>query len=313
MDIISKPVYQSTSVFQMVRFPLKQLFTIDNMYSIMYHEFSSTYDSRGDVHDFWEIVFMDKGEAIVRSDHLEFTLKSGEMIIHSPGTFHNIRANGQSAPDAVIITFDCDSRYMHFFKHAVIVLSTYERRLFSDIMREAISAFEIGERRNGCMVRKPGSMPGSQQMIRIRLEELMISLCRRRGEIYQKKRQVDKASSIMREQLFSDSIVDYLEKNTHRNVTLSELSDYFCTSISNLKKTFKAEKNRPIKDYFTDLKIISAKKAIRETGLNYTIIARSFGFASVHHFSTVFKKRTGMSPSEYDKSIKLRTNIVQKG
>ena len=44
---------------------------------------------------------------------------------------------------------------------------------------------------------------------------------------------------------------------------------------------------------------------IREGQLNYTQIASKLGFGSVQYFSRRFKALTGMSPSEYDRSVKM--------
>ena len=39
--------------------------------------------------------------------------------------------------------------------------------------------------------------------------------------------------------------------------------------------------------------------------MNFTQIADSLGYASIHYFSRQFKKITGMTPSEYSSSIQM--------
>lgn len=52
------------------------------------------------------------------------------------------------------------------------------------------------------------------------------------------------------------------------------------------------------------MKIDYAKKYIRENDYNMSQIADILGYESIHYFSRQFKKVTGMSPTEYSKSIK---------
>ena len=56
----------------------------------------------------------------------------------------------------------------------------------------------------------------------------------------------------------------------------------------------------PIKAPYFD----QAKLLIRENSLNFTEIANTLGYSSIHYFSRQFKTFTGMSPSEYALSIK---------
>ena len=44
---------------------------------------------------------------------------------------------------------------------------------------------------------------------------------------------------------------------------------------------------------------------IREGRRNFTEIAAALGYQSLHYFSRHFKKVTGMTPSEYARSVKL--------
>jgi AraC-like DNA-binding protein len=42
---------------------------------------------------------------------------------------------------------------------------------------------------------------------------------------------------------------------------------------------------------------------IRSGKHSFSQIAETVGFESIHYFSTVFKKQTGMTPTEYARSI----------
>ena len=58
-------------------------------------------------------------------------------------------------------------------------------------------------------------------------------------------------------------------------------------------------------EFFSMMKIDTAKQMIRDNQLNFTQIADRLGYNSIHYFSRQFKQITTMTPSEYATSIRL--------
>ena len=56
-----------------------------------------------------------------------------------------------------------------------------------------------------------------------------------------------------------------------------------------------------VMDYFTRLKVDKAKELIREENYTFTEISEKLGFNTSQYFTTVFKRVSGMTPSEYAK------------
>ena len=50
--------------------------------------------------------------------------------------------------------------------------------------------------------------------------------------------------------------------------------------------------------------LMTAKRMIEETTLNFTQISEHLGFHTIGYFSRLFKEKTGMTPSEYARAIK---------
>ena len=94
-----------------------------------------------------------------------------------------------------------------------------------------------------------------------------------------------------------------MEQNIDRNLTVADIADKFNKSESTLKKLFSAHLGCGVISKFNDMKLRHAKVLIRERNLNFTEIAEVLGFSSVHYFSRLFKKKTGMTPSEYSDSV----------
>ncbi|WP_338356369.1 AraC family transcriptional regulator, partial [Enterococcus faecium] len=103
--------------------------------------------------------------------------------------------------------------------------------------------------------------------------------------------------------LYSDELVDpiirYLEEHLSENFFLEQLAQIFFISPASLKKHFRKVNGKSVISYFKELKMEKAKRLVLENELTYTEIADILGFHSIHHFSSAFKKYTGLSPSKY--------------
>ena len=58
-----------------------------------------------------------------------------------------------------------------------------------------------------------------------------------------------------------------------------------------------------VMEHFNRLKIDAAKAMIRESGLNFTEIADRLAFNNSQYFTTVFRRISSMTPSEYAASV----------
>ena len=84
---------------------LQDLFHIEELFSLHYFEYMSTFSFPGESHDFWEFVCVDKGEVEIGAGPLTHTLRRGEIAFHYPGEFHWVKANGKIAPNLIVISF----------------------------------------------------------------------------------------------------------------------------------------------------------------------------------------------------------------
>ena len=120
---------------------LNQELVIHKLYSMHYFEYMNDFVFEGEAHDFWEFLCVDKGEVSVTADSRAYHLKKGDIIFHKPNEFHNVRCNGKSAPNLVVISFDCSSPAMHFFEQKQLVINEAEQNLLGKIIQEARQIF----------------------------------------------------------------------------------------------------------------------------------------------------------------------------
>ncbi len=96
-------------------------------------------------------------------------------------------------------------------------------------------------------------------------------------------------------------VTDYLDSHLCDNVSLEQLADIACLSLSRFKERFRTEIGISPREYFNLKKIEQAKAWLHEDGSGdrITDIAMKLGFSSSAYFSVVFKKFTALTPSEY--------------
>ena len=89
-----------------------------------------------------------------------------------------------------------------------------------------------------------------------------------------------------------------LEQNIDQLFTIRELARKVAMNECYLKKGFKAIVGKTIHDYQQELRIEKAKQLLKQDGISVTHVANTLGYSSISHFSTAFKRITGMKPCE---------------
>lgn len=284
---------------------LKQTIAIDSLITLFYFEFGKNYVFAGERHNFWEILYVDKGEVEVLADTTRHLLKQGTIIFHKPNEFHSFYAFKGKAPNLVVLTFDCQSEAMKHFENKVISLGDEERNLLAQIVKEGTEAFQFPFAYPLLNNRRTDGLIGSEQLIKLYLEMLLIRLLRK-DSIEETPSSLSSAAREKDNDLLTKSVIQYMEEHLDRNLTLAEISESLHIAKTRLKDMFKKNTGYSIMEYFGRIKIEKAKLLIREESCNITEIAGMLGFSSVHYFSKAYKKATGMSPTEYARSVKAR-------
>lgn len=284
-----------------VKHKISNVISISKIFTIHYYEFNKDYKFSGESHDFWEMVYVDKGEIVVTAGENDISMKQGEIIFHCPGEYHNIQANGVTAPNVFVISFECRSASMSGLVGKYITLPKHLRTYISRIIRETKNAFTqpMARSENVRLEKLENPVFGSEQLIRINLEALLIEILRIDNEIIYFSSRETMNNHINAE------ILNLLEQNLYNNITISDICSKINYGKTYLCTMFKNMNGYSIIEYYNMLKIAEAKKLIREKNYNFTEISNMLMFNNPHYFSQVFKKFCGMSPREYSNSVKI--------
>lgn len=294
---------------------LKEELSIASVVSIHYFEYMNTFSYEGESHNFWEFLCVDKGVVNVEADGVPHTLSKGQIIFHKPNEFHKVRANGQIAPNLVVMSFYCTSPCMKFFENKILTITDSDRNLMAQILVEARRCFStpLDDPYLQKIERKENAPFASEQMIRLHLETLILGmLCRNAVSSHPAQAPVKSIKKSYDEMIYQ-KVLDYLREHIHEKISIDDI----CTSVligsSPLQKLFRERHGCGVIRYFSELKIEQAKEQIRENNLNFTQISEYLGYTSVHYFSRQFKQLTGMTPSEYASSIKGLSERTDSG
>lgn len=282
---------------------LREEFQIKRVISIHYFEYMSDFIFSGESHNFWEFLCVDKGEVDITADREHLTLQRGNIIFHKPNEFHSVAANGTTAPNLVVVGFECGDPSMSFFENKILNVGESERTLLAQIISEA--------RTNFCTVlddpyleqlKRVEQPPfGAEQMIKIHLEQLLIQLYRKYSDELQK---YGKEQTTMPDDELYQNILQYFENHLSEQMSIQRICQEHLVSPSQLKRLFRRHSSSGILEKFNAMKIEHAKQLIRNQKDNFTQIADQLGYGSIHYFSRQFKQVTGMTPTEYATSIK---------
>lgn len=288
-----------------VKHRLKNIINITRLVTVHYLEYEKNFVFDGESHDFWEMVYVDMGEVIITAGTVEHVLRQGEMYFHKPNEFHKIRANGITASNVFIVSFVCSSPAMHFFREQKMKLPVQLKSFISHIIAESRSAFilpcfEPGLRE--LQVNEDAPV-GAQQLVRIYLELLLILLLRQDDKptasplVFASKESFDNH--------LVSQIIDLMDQHIYGTLSIKEICDQVNYGKTYVSNTFKKATGYPVMQYYNMLKIAEAKKMIREGLNNYTQIANKLCFDNPHYFTRAFKRISGMTPKEYQLSVKI--------
>lgn len=95
--------------------------------------------------------------------------------------------------------------------------------------------------------------------------------------------------------------LDYIDAHFDEKITLEMLAEHTGLSTFYLSSLIKKETGLILTDNVNAVRIEKSKKLLLDESLNVIDVAHRVGFGYQNHFSTVFKKFTGLTPSEYVK------------
>ncbi len=281
---------------------IENLLVVSKIIIVHYLEFEKDFAAERESHDFWEMVYADRGNVRCEADGRNILLCEGEVLFHKPGEDHRLIAEGNSHPTVVIVCFECKSEAIGFFADRRMAMSKRLLRFVYGIIEESEKTFDLPYPDPTIKKMKPHPSPalGGQQLIKNYLELLLINLMREETE--KSHSEAVFLSPEQYEERVAGLVIEYLKSHVRERVCIEDVCKSLHYNKSYLFKQFKKATGQGVMAYFIGLKISEAKKLLRGTSHSVTEISDLLAFDNANYFSKTFKRFTGKTPSQYRQS-----------
>lgn len=224
-------------------------------------------------HDVWEIVLNLEGEGKMEIGGREYDFRPGTIICQPPNVPH-VKSSEGTFRDAYIQV----TAFSLAGAGKPLVFQDDAEKSFETLLAMAHRVYH----------KKENNYRQVLEALYEALEQLLISWYDHRKE------------DVVIEQLKNKMVQSF----TDPEFALSDLMTEHPYCTDHMRRLFKQSTGQTPLEYLTELRLNYAKKIMRENRvLHYSIaeIAVMSGFYDSGYFSRVFKKQTGISPSEYAK------------
>jgi len=244
-------------------------------------------------HSGMEFIVMLKGTQQYLVGDCLYTLQGGDIFMTAPGEIHS----GGNLPQDVaeIIWFQLEFTDPENFLGIALPNSRYlfeQLRMYNQRIKH-VSQKEIQVLVNSFHLLNSDSLSENILGQNYFLSFLLKNICI-------KKLHSDKELNCSGKLI---SIKEYIREHLYENPTLEQLADYCGYSSSKFNAWFKESMGVTPHAYILYLKVEQAKEQLRTTDKTITEIAHNLCFNSSDYFSSVFKKYTGMTPTQYRSCI----------
>jgi AraC-like DNA-binding protein len=265
--------------------------------SIHYFEFKSDFNFSGETHNYWELVYIDRGSAIITADGHSLTLSQGEIIFHKPGEHHAIASVPNDPPTVFIITFYTTSKDIDFFSGKRLNVPTPLRRYITEMIADGQEAYILTDDSpyEVELTKKQDGLFGSEQLIKLNLEMLLLKLIR--SSVLPK---IENTNNKNYDKL-TNKVIEILTNNVYGRITVDYISRQLGFSRTYISSVFKENCGKTITEYLSELKVNEAKYLIRKDRHSISEISEFLCFENPQYFCRVFKKQTGITAGEYIK------------
>lgn len=228
----------------------------------------------GEKHNFWEVVYVCRGGAVITADSMVYSLGKGDVIFHKPMEFHKIASNSSEVLEVIIFSFSAEGD-LEYFKNGIFKITPRGRELAEKIPMLGNDA---------------ACNPASAQLLINTVERFLLTL--------KAEKRLSNVVGDSPGALEFQKIVNTMQSHIGERLTVDELAALCRLSGANMKKIFYRYTGTGVMKYFNAMKIERAARLL-EQGESIVEISDALGFDNQNYFSTVFKREMGVCPSAY--------------
>lgn len=244
-------------------------------------------------HDYLEMAFILSGEGRYRFDDGIIPVKEGDLLIINPSVRHQALACPEAeAPTTEFFIGAADFQIPDFAPNSLPVPNGGHIMHTSGELRQKLFKIYSSMEAENAVCRQ-----GRYFMLKAYLMQMMLLVIREQCEPVE--RMGGYAFESVNKKYIVEQMVNYFEDHYSEKISLDQIAENMYLSPFYISKIFKSETgDTPIR-HLINIRLEKARELL-ESGCEGSIqeVAASVGYDDAYHFSKLFKKRYGISPSQ---------------
>ncbi len=260
------------------------------------------WEKRPHQHNFFELVYIDKGKGMQCINSMEFQYVAGNIFLLPPLDCHSYKIKEKTTfyfirfTDVYFTREALNSRYDEWFKKLSYVLSNYNKVTGDIIKNQSRLERELLVNMIKQMHHEYISKDEYSETI---IESLMVSILNFLARNIEKGYVGD---SQHKDYKFGE-MIRYIQLNIYdkEKITLEHLANEFNVSPTYFSEYFKKHSEYSFQEYIMKSKLKLAENYFKHSEFSVKEIAYKLGFTDSSHLSKTFKKNYGLTIQEFKK------------
>lgn len=265
---------------------LNRSFSIISLHTAFVEERAVDFYFKGEMHDFWEVVYVASGQIGVTEDERIYELEKGDIIFHRPMEFHKVWTRGTKKPRVFTMSFKTEGTVPPAIGDGIIHLNPAESSTFLNVFSAADMLLHS----------KFEKTPLVEQKFSSDLESFLIYLsC---------ERTVDPTLSRSTDANRYREVIQVMQRHLSEDLSVDDIARLSHMAPSTMKNAFAKFSDCGVRKHFIRMKLAAAIPLLKK-GVSIAEISEQFSFSSQNYFAMVFKSELGESPTVYKKKLLL--------
>jgi AraC family transcriptional activator of pobA len=247
-------------------------------------------------HNFFILLLITAGTGTHSIDFRNYEVATGTVFFLKPGQVHSWQ-----------LSKDCEGHILFFsmefysWGFPVKTLSTFPFYASpshpSDLILSPDQVTDIAQIFSQIEKETESSVWAKKEMLRSLTEILLISLAR----IYQTTHQLSHTGMVAEDRfrILEETIEKHFRSNRHANFYADRLN----LSLRQLNRLTKASVEKTISEILLDRVILESQRLLTYSDETVATIASQLGFDDPSYFSRLFRKKIGLTPEQFRKSV----------
>lgn len=257
---------------------------LNRLYTFFYQECARDFYFRGEQHEALELVYVDHGELHNLVGGTDILLKQQQLLLIDHNVWHMQYADLPVNFLTISFRVDTSSPCSKLAGRGLNLSSRQVALMRQMLLEDAASEY---------------AYDSMESLLRL----LLIDLLRHEQTSSQKSAHSLPATNHA-EQRIVDQLIQTVSANAGQKLSLQQLADSVHISTTYLHRIFQTQLGMTPGNYLAKIRIEESKLLLRDGSLSMGEVAKQLSFSSQQQFSRQFRSVTGMTPSEYVKTLR---------